>query len=136
MREIIVTARKDGRGGIKPFGNYGKTQAGAMVDIGGKKYKVTKDGRVNIPKKIMNNWGIKGKDGRMRIAVDFSTKRSTAKRGGASNHWKQVAAVISTPGKESKDAKTGAIALYDFDDIGQPISDELLPETDEDFTWS
>lgn len=129
MREIIVRARKDGRGGMRPFGKYGKAQAGAMVDIGGKKYKVTKDGRVSIPKKIMNNWGIKGNDGRMRIAIDFSTKRGK-------NHWNKVAATISTPGQESKNGKTGAIALYDFDDIGFPITDELLPESDEDYTWS
>lgn len=136
MREVIVVARKDGRGGMRPFGKYGKDQAGAMVDMGGKKYKVTKDGRVNIPKKIMKEWGIKGEDGRMRIAIDFSTKLSTAKRGKASNHWKNVAATISTPGKESKNAKTGAMAIYDFDDIGFPITDELLPESDEDYTWS
>ena len=142
MREIIIRADKKGRGHARPW-NYGRMKnghrysgQGAMVDIGGKKYTVTSDGRVNIPKKVMNEWGIKGDDGRMRVAIDFSTKPSTAKRGKASNHWKNVASTISTPGKESKNAKTGAIAIYDFDDIGFPITDELLPESDEDYTWS
>ena len=69
MPEMIVVARKDGRGGIKPFGKYGKKQAGSMVKIGDKDYKVTKDGRVNIPKKYMEKYGITGDDGRKRIAL-------------------------------------------------------------------
>ena len=135
MREIIITADKKGRGHARPC-NYGRMKEGhryagpgAMVDIGGKKRKVTSDGRVNIPKKVMGEWGIKGNDGRMRIAINFSTKPGK-------DHWKKVAATISTPGQESKNAKTGTIAVYDFDDIGFPITDELLPESDEDYTWT
>ena len=142
MREVIVRARaKDGRGGIRPFGTYGKHQwrkgkGGAWVEIGRKRYKVTTDGRVNIPKKIMDKWGITGEDGRKRIAIDFSSKQSTGKKGEESNHWKDLAATISTPGKESKDAKTGDFTLYDFDEQGFPITDELIAESDADYHWT
>lgn len=136
MREVIVVARKDGRGGIKPFGKYGKRQKGATVEIGNKKYKVTTDGRVNIPKKIMDEWGITGTDERKRIAIDFASKQSTSKKGEESNHWKVLAATISTPGMESKDANTGAFAFYDMDEHGFPITDELIPESDADYYWT
>ena len=135
MREVIVVARKDGRGGIKPFGTYGKRQKGASVQIGNKKYKVTSDGRVNIPKKIMDKWGRTGHDGRKRIAIDFASKPSTSKKGKASNHWKELAATISKPGMESKDSKTGDFALYDMDEA-ELIVDELVPESDADYHWT
>lgn len=131
MPELIVTARADGRGGIKPFGKYGKKQAGAMVQIGDKKYKVTKDGRVNIPKRVMNNYGVTGKDGRKRIAINFSTKPGTKTK----ENWKNVAAVISVPDKASRNLKTGTRPL-----VGDPEqyddSDDLMPETEEDYAWS
>ena len=128
MPEMIVVARKDGRGGIKPFGKYGKKQAGAMVDMGGKKYKVTKDGRVNIPKKIMEKYGITGDNGRKRISINFSS--TSGKKG-----WKQVAAVISEPDIASKDLKTGARPLIEHPETFEP-TDELLPESDADYIWS
>ena len=144
MREIIIRADKGGRGHARPW-NYGKmvnkhrySGAGAMVDIGGKKYKVTSDGRVNIPKKVMNKYGIEGDDGRMRISISFSTKSSTAKKGKPSNHWKNVGAVIFTPDTPSKNLKTGNLAEYDDPEGGWGfgLTDELLPESDEDYTWS
>lgn len=135
MREVIVVARKDGRGGIKPFGTYNKAQKGATVLIGDKEYKVSADGRVNIPKKIMNKWGRAGHDGRKRIGIVFSSKQSTSKKGEESNHWKKIACMISTPGMESKDSKTGDFALYDMDDT-EVIVDELVPESDEDYHWT
>lgn len=73
---ITVIAKTDGRGQIRPFGSYGKAQAGAMVKIGDKEYKVTSSGRVNIPKKIMEDYGTKGDDGRNRIEIKFATKRT------------------------------------------------------------
>jgi len=133
MPEIIVRARTDGRGGVKPFGTFSKHQAGAMVQMGNREYKVTKDGRVNIPKKIMDKYGVSGKDGRKRIAINFSTKPSTKK----APHWKSVAAVIAKPDIKSKDLKTNNAPVYtryikpEFD-----ISEELIPETEGDFTWS
>ena len=141
MREVIVRARKDGRGGIKPFGKYTKRQwekgkGGAWVEIGKKKYKVTSDGRVNIPKKIMNEFGVTGKDGRKRVAIDFASKQSTSKKGKESNYWKQLAATISTPGHDSKDASTGEFAFYDFDEHGEPVTNELIAESDGDYHWT
>ena len=138
MREVIVVARKDGRGGIKPFGTYSKRQKGAKVEIGKKQYKVTSDGRVNIPKKVMNELGIMGNDGRMRVAIDFTSKQSISKKGEETNHWKVLAATISKPGMESRDSKTGDFALYDMDESGWGFDmvDELLPESDADYTWT
>ena len=135
MPEMIVVARKDGRGGIKPFGKYGKKQAGALVNMGGKDYKVTKDGRVNIPKKYMEKYGVKGSDGRNRIAINFSSRPSTSKRGKASNHWKKIAAIISEPDSVSKDLKTGDSPLYDTADESG-VRGELMPESEEDYIWS
>lgn len=136
MRELIVRARTDGRGGIKPFGTYSKHQKGAKVQIGKKQYKVSSDGRVNIPKKVMNEFGIMGEDGRMRVAIDFASKQSTSKKGEESNNWKVLAATISTPGKESKDGKQGSFAFYDMDERDELITDELIPESDEDYHWT
>lgn len=73
---ITVIAKTDGRGQIRPFGSYTKNQAGAMVQIGDKSYKVTSSGRVNIPKKIMEQFGTMGDDGRNRIEIKFATKRT------------------------------------------------------------
>ena len=133
MREFIVRADNKGRGHARPFGSYKKSQAGAMVEIGDKKYKVSTDGRVNIPKKIMNNFGVKGKDGRMRIAIDFSSK--AGKKG-----WKKVAAGIVKPGQASKNLKTNDPALFDkYTMKGQPKleeTEEYLPESDEDYNWT
>ena len=142
MVEYIVRQNADkhaknglGRGSIAPFAKYTKRQAGAMVDIGGKKYKVTTDGRLNIPKKIMEKYGVMGDDGRNRIVIDFSTKPSTKK----SIHWKSVATFISEPHHQSKNLQTKDKPVYDIDDFEYFASagdNELLPESDEDYILS
>lgn len=73
---ITVVAKTDGRGQVRPFGVYNKEQAGAMVTIGNRDYKVTSSGRVNIPKRIMEEFGTKGDDGRNRIEIKFATRRT------------------------------------------------------------
>lgn len=100
MSNIIVVARADGRGGCKPFGTYSKEQAGSMVTIGAKDYKVTSDGRVNIPKSIMEEYGRKGTDGRNRIEIHFATESGK-------DYWKNVKTQIGKPVERYKDAKTG-----------------------------
>lgn len=102
----IVVARKDGRGGIKPFGSYGKRQAGATVEIGNNTYKVGKDGRVNIPKKIMDKFGENNKDGRKVIQVGFRTEKI-----GKPDYWKNVKAQINEPAKDSLKGKTGEVTI-------------------------
>ena len=135
MSEFIVRARKDGRGGFRPFGTFTKRQAGAKVDINGKKYKVTKDGRVNIPKKIMEKYGVKGDDNRKRIAISFSTQRASKKR---PVHWKEVGAIVSNPGVKSKNLNTGDLPQYEYSQLldDMDFSDDLLPESDQDYIWS
>jgi bifunctional DNA-binding transcriptional regulator/antitoxin component of YhaV-PrlF toxin-antitoxin module len=98
MVNLIVRAQKNGKGIIKPFGTYDKNQAGAMVTIGNKKYKVNKEGKINIPKKIMEEHGIKGKDKRNRIVIKFASGHAQDK-----NYWKDVSAMIFKPVARYKD---------------------------------
>ena len=126
MASFIAVARSDGRAGLRPFGTYTAKQAGAKVSFGDKVATVGKDGRVNIPKDIMKEYGIKGEDGRYRIAVSFSSKPGTS--------GKELAAVVTTPPESMRNAKTGDI-----------ISPEkwrgveyrgLLPREFPDYNWS
>ena len=56
---VYIVADCVGRGHIKPFGRFTGAQRGTEIDIGGKNYKVTSDGRVSIPKRIMEKYGFK-----------------------------------------------------------------------------
>ncbi len=99
---VIVVARADGRGGIEPFGVSGENRkgfVGAHVAIGEKTYTVTKDGRVNIPKSVMET-GIKGSDGRYRIAIGFNS-------GTGKNGWKDLKAVVVKPSEENITSRKG-----------------------------
>jgi len=133
MSRHIVRERSDGRGGMRPFGTYGKKQAGGTVQIGAKKYKITKDGRVNIPKKIIKEYGVKGKDGRLRIEINFSSKKGVS-------GWLDLAATVSRPHSVSKDLGTGVKPMYtplavDYGELGYE-DDMLLPDTEDDYTWT
>lgn len=78
----IIKARSDGRGGARPFGlkpQVSKHFIGSMFNLGGKQYKVTTDGRINIPKKVMNDLGITGDDGRKRITMTFASSPDQAR---------------------------------------------------------
>lgn len=110
---FIVKARVDGRGGARVFGlnpELTKSFIGKTFNIGGKNLKVTTDGRVNIPKKIMNEYGITGNDGRKRVTITYSSKidraskrsyagfvnKPLAKDKNRSNNWK-----TATPRKKT-----------------------------------
>lgn len=56
---VYLIADSAGRGHIKPFGRFTSAQRGTLVEIGGRNYKVTSDGRVSIPKRIMERYGTK-----------------------------------------------------------------------------
>lgn len=111
---ITVVAKTDGRGQVRPFGKYNKDQAGAMVKIGNKEYKVTSTGRVNIPKKIMEKYGEKGNDGRNRIHIKFATKRTVD-----GDHTQKVHTQIFRPKFDVKDSEQGFkpafLSTYDVD---------------------
>ena len=74
MARVIVTARSDGRGGFSPFVKHAKSHAGETVYVGGVGRKVSSDGRVNIPKALMEQVGVQGADGRYRVAVETGAR--------------------------------------------------------------
>ena len=70
MTHYIVRARADGRAGMPMFGlstKQAKSFAGQKVHIGHRVLTVGRDGRINIPRDIMNTYGVKGADGRQRV---------------------------------------------------------------------
>ena len=128
MVRFLVVARSDGRGGFRPFGTYTASQAGADVTIGDGTYKVGKDGRVNIPRAVMEAVGIKGDDGRNRVVIEFS---SAPESGG-----KQLAAAVSKPPESLRNAKTGdAGKVPDIDPV--TLEDYVIePRDSGDYNWS
>ena len=121
---LMVTARSDGRGGIRPFGTYGKAQAGYSVQVGHQTLQVGRDGRVNIPKAVMERYGVLGDDGRRRIEVVFAWHRQGA-------DVPDVGATVATPTYEMRNAKTG--------DTARGFAEEtnlLEPEDSRDYNWS
>ena len=124
LQRFVVVARSDGRGGFRPFGTYSAAQAGAKVNIGNRYFTVGKDGRVNIPRSIMDEWGIKGTDGRMRVTVEFSAKAGK-------DGWREVATAVSRPTEAFKDAQTG-----DIIDRGVWLEDALEPVDVGEYNWS
>lgn len=71
MVNRVVVARSDGRGGLRIPVYHSKSLVGKTIMIGKKRLTVTTDGRVNIPKKVMDEYGTRVKDGRMAIAIDI-----------------------------------------------------------------
>ena len=123
LHRFIVVARVDGRGGYRPFGAYRKGQAGARVSIGNKSYRVGRDGRVNIPKSVMDK-GLTGFDGRKRVTIEFAS--SPGKEG-----WRDVGAVIGTPDDTHTTSRTGdLVGRY------EELTDELEPSDSSDYNWS
>lgn len=106
MGTYIVEARTDGRGGARPFGlsaAQSKHFAGTFFQIGDKNIKVTTDGRINIPKKIMKEWGTTGDNGRQRISVQY--KSIGGKKG--SKHTGQYYSAVVPLLKSNRNLKTG-----------------------------
>jgi len=121
---FLVVARSDGRGGVRPFGNYGARQAGAKVWIGDRRLTVGRDGRVNIPKAIMDEYGSVGADGRKRVAVTFSSSPGLT-------GWKDLSAMVIPTGPEYDEGVTGD--LVTTFDLSMPM---LEPEDVNDRSWS
>ena len=127
MTRFIVVARSDGRGGFRPFGSYTGAQRGATVSIGDRRYKVGVDGRVSIPKAIMEQYGVRGDDGRIRIAIEFASKPGI-------DGWGEIAAVVSRPAPLDRNAPTGSLAgkISVFD----PRFSALEPYDSGEYNWS
>lgn len=76
MSRFVVTARKDGRGLVRPFID-GKTHAyedfwlhGVLKDGEDSPLEVTKDGRVYIPRAIMEEFGTLLSNGRRALVLE------------------------------------------------------------------
>jgi len=123
MTHYIVRARSDGRAGMPMFGLSGpraKSFAGQTVHIGDRKVTVGRDGRINIPKDIMETYGVVGDDGRKRLNISF-----------ASDSEGNLGVLAYTTGESQKNAVTGTRARKQTD-----IRDYLEPSDAPDFNWS
>jgi len=121
---LMVTARSDGRGGIRPFGTYKSGQAGYKVQVGDQTLTVGRDGRVNIPKHVMEQYGILGDDGRRRVEIVFAWHRKDA-------DVPDVGATVATPAYDMRNASTGDTA------VGFAEEPNLLePADSKDYNWS
>ena len=102
-RPVMSRAHADGRGITRPFAlstKHAKALAGETVRIGDMEIKVTRDGHLNIPKSIMNEYGAEGDDGRRRIG--FAWLRDTNG---------SLIALPYTPRGVDVNAETGDLAL-------------------------
>ncbi len=128
MTHYIVRARSDGRAGMPMFGlptKQAKSFAGQTVHIGDRELTVGRDGRINIPKDIMNEYGVKGADGRQRLSINF-----------ASDSKGNLGVLAYAPPHHQKDAQTGDVTRpYKGLDVED---DEVILEPSDapDFNWS
>jgi len=102
-RPLMSRAHADGRGITRPFAlstKHAKALAGETVRIGDMEIKVTRDGHLNIPKSIMNEYGAEGDDGRRRIG--FAWLRDTNG---------SLIALPYTPRGVDVNAETGDLAI-------------------------
>lgn len=114
MARIVVRARSDGRGGFIPFRTHSSAHAGEYVVVGGQPVKVSADGRVNIPKALMEKVGVKGEDGRYRVAVEAGA-RYDKERG------KHYGLFLSTPPAGYENASTGVVIPDEISFVGDVI---------------
>lgn len=125
---FIIAARNDGRGGVRVFGlspQASKGMVGKSFHIGDKVIKITTDGRINIPKSIMNDYGITGNDGRKRVTISFS---STSKRKGE----RRFAGYINKPLARDKNRKNGWKVISPR----KKTDRALKPSDSRDYNWS
>lgn len=108
MSRFVVTARKDGRGLVRPFVD-GEKHTGEPFYIGGQSLKVTKDGRVYIPKSIMDSFG----------TLINGTRSLVLETGGTYQN-------PQTDVKYVRTAKTGTKLIQGADILQSPAIDEFL----------
>ena len=114
----VVVARSDGRGGLRIPVPKSHRESGNYLHIAGKKYKITTDGRVNIPKSIMDAYGTTNSDGRKVLSLDIGYRHDDdqLKTGAYINELKHP--------EGYKTGDTVQDAEYDLDDF------VIHPETD------
>ena len=74
-----VISRGDGRGGLRIPAAHPRDFSGERLDIGGRSVGITTDGRANIPRKIMEEYGALLPDGRYALAVDVGYRYTDGK---------------------------------------------------------
>lgn len=124
----IVKARVDGRGGARVFGlkpELTKHFIGNLLNIGGKDYKVTTDGRVNIPRAIMDKYGVLGNDKRRRIVITYASK--TDRQG-----KRTFAGYVSKPLAKDKNRASNWKVAYPR----KKTDRALKPADSGDYNWS
>ena len=114
-----VIARSDGRGGLRIPVKNPKDFAFEALDIGGRSVSITTDGRANIPKKIMEEHGVRLPDGRYALAVDVGYRYT--------ENSLRVGAYINKDLLPPADVKTGDTFSYRNIDIDNEV---INPTTD------
>lgn len=99
-----VIARGDGRGGLRIPSTHSRDFAGERLDIGGRSVGITTDGRANIPRKIMEEYGTRLPDGRYAIAVDVGYRYTDGKL--------RTGAYINQGAAAPEDVQTGDTISY------------------------
>ena len=119
MVNRIVVSRADGRGGLRIPVSHPRDFTGERFAIAGKSYTITSDGRVNIPKSVMQKYGSRMPNGRYALAVDvgFRYDEGELKTGG----------YINELGKLNNNYETGDTVSY----TDLPLeADVIQPKTD------
>lgn len=68
-RVLAAVARSDGRASFRPYGKDWREHVGDIVEVAGRELRVSKDGRVHIPKSLMQEMGTRNPDGRLVIGI-------------------------------------------------------------------
>jgi len=119
MVNRIIVSRSDGRGGLRIPVQHPKDFAGARFAIAGRTFLITSDGRVNIPKSIMQKYGSRMADGRYALAVDVGFRYDADEL--------RVGGYINELGKVETDYKTGDTITY-----SDVIDNEVINPTTDD----
>ena len=99
-----VISRGDGRGGLRIPAAHSKDFAGERLNIGGRSVGITTDGRANIPRKIMEEYGTRLPDGRYALAVDVGYRYTDGKL--------QIGGYINQGAAAPEDVQTGDTISY------------------------
>jgi hypothetical protein len=121
---VYVVADSAGRGHIKMFGSFGPEQRGETVLIGGKTYSVTSDGRVSIPKSVMNAYGVNNENGRKTIIARCSY-----------NHTDGFAVQVLKP-KSAPPVGAKSHTLAKMKHVKLGVENVLAPSDSGDWTFS
>ena len=99
-----VISRGDGRGGLRIPVAHARDFSGERLDIGGRSVGITTDGRANIPRKMMEEYGTLLPDGRYALAIDVGYRYTDGKL--------RVGGYINQGAVAPEDVQTGDTISY------------------------